>query len=518
MGKKRQCEGIQHVKYNQYAATNKSVSLLGFGSIRFSQNDIVDDDGLWRCAMLVRYANRCGINFFDVAPTYANNKAHTIFSYAFHEMENDFYISDKSSMIYDKTADDVYRRIINSITIMRVPKIHFFNMWSIMNIEHYKKIMEKDGPYEGALRAKREGLIDHIVCSTHASVTDNLKIIEDGFFEGITISLNVMTYTSQQPVIELAAEKGMAVVSMNPLGGGVISSNPEFFKFLICDNDSSTASEALRYVASIPGVTTVLSGMSSKQEVDENVESLLDETRYSNRYKNVNKIMQTGSMQICTGCNYCNDCPVGIPISAYMKSYNCVFFPEVEYMGQKVKYDDKEQNDCYKVFSHLKLNYDIIPFSSDNECIHCGLCEEKCTQKLPIMTRLSEIMELSNKFEYNVQCFFLRVSKIVEDSETKQIGFYPAGEYSSSLYDLCRPLFNEKGVALHIYDKDPDKWYKQFFDLTIQPPDKIRDTVDTVIITSYQYKNEIYDELKHYEDDGILIRKLHKDTDIRWFY
>jgi predicted aldo/keto reductase-like oxidoreductase len=502
--------------YNEYAKTGKMVSLLGFGSTRFKENDLLDDDGLWRCAMLVRYANKKGINYFDLAPEYANGKAHQIYAYAFQDIENNFYISDKSTLLNDKTADSVYRRINDSIKEMNVSKIHFYNMWSIMNMNHYKAIIAKGGPYDGAIRAKEEGLIDHIVCSSHAGVDVNLKMIDDCLFEGITISLNIMTYTSLQSVIVSAMEKKIAIVSMNPLGGGVIVTNSDSFGYLKQNNDENIAASALRFVASIPGVTTVLSGMSSQLEIDCNINSLNDKNTFNDRYLKINDVFYSEKTHICTGCGYCKECPSGIPIPAYMKAYNSVFFPPVEYLGRKINYDNEEKNMCYKIFCHLKQYYSIIPPTSENKCIKCGKCERHCTQKLPIINRLDEIYKLSDKFSYSVNHLLKRTVEFIEQSKTGHVGLYPAGAFSSSFYNLCISLFQESDIILHIFDKDPLKQGKEFSNYIIQPPDEIPTSVDVLIILHYVYQTEIYNELKYLENNGVKVLTLNTNNDIIW--
>ena len=137
--------------YRQYEKTGKSVSVLGFGSIRFPPDDLADEEGLWRCAELVRKASTNGVNFFDVAPVYADGLAERIYGMAFRDIPNPFYISDKSMITSDKTGDDVRRRIDQSLAYMGVEKITFYHMWSIMNLDHFHSVMAAGGPYDGAM-------------------------------------------------------------------------------------------------------------------------------------------------------------------------------------------------------------------------------------------------------------------------------------------------------------------------------------------------------------------------------
>jgi len=153
--------------YKEYGKTGKKVSALGFGGMRFNKEEY--DKDIEKCADIVRYASSKGINYFDTAPGYCEDKSEIIMGAAFKNMPNPFFVSTKSNYWSDKTADDVRRRCETSIERLGVDKINFYHMWCIMNMEHYRNVMAPGGPYEGALKLKEEGLIDHICISTHAT-------------------------------------------------------------------------------------------------------------------------------------------------------------------------------------------------------------------------------------------------------------------------------------------------------------------------------------------------------------
>ena len=88
---------------------------------------------------------------------------------AFKAMKNPFYVSTKSNISSEKTADEVRARIDKSLKRLGVDKINFYHMWCILSLDQYRKVIAPGGPYWGALKAKEEGLIDHICFSTHCS-------------------------------------------------------------------------------------------------------------------------------------------------------------------------------------------------------------------------------------------------------------------------------------------------------------------------------------------------------------
>ena len=78
-----------------------------------------------------------------------------------------------------------------------------------MNEGHYKDIIKPGGAYEGALKAKKMGLIEHIVFSNHAVPSVAIKIIEDGLFEGLTLSYNLLNFKLMDPVLKAASKKNI---------------------------------------------------------------------------------------------------------------------------------------------------------------------------------------------------------------------------------------------------------------------------------------------------------------------
>lgn len=362
--------------YKDYGKTGKKVSSIGFGGMRFRKEDYTES--LEKAAILVRKASELGINYFDTAPNYCDDKSEEIMGEAFKAMPNPFYVSTKSMISNEPTADAVRTRIDKSLKRLGVQKINFFNMWCILNLEQYKKVMAPGGPYEGALKAKDEGLIEHIVFSTHCSGEEIEKIVNDGYFEGVTLGYNATNFAFRQKGIKAAYAKGLGVVTMNPLGGGIIPQNPDFYSFIKQNEEDSLAQAALKFNASHKEITVALAGMGTLEEVLENVkagenfEIMTDEkiTLMSNK---VNQSLNS----LCTGCQYCEGCPKDIDIPKYMDAYNMYI----------LKKKDVE------ITNRLKWHWSMNTKKAE-ECIACGKCERQCTQHLPIIERLKYISKL----------------------------------------------------------------------------------------------------------------------------
>ena len=393
--------------YTQFGNTDKIVSRLGFGTNRFQQKHLQDEEGLHQCAEVVRYASSRGINYFDTGFNYDSGKSEAILGLAFKDMANPFFVSSKSSIHYDKTSDDVLRRIEASLHAMELERISFYLMWGIMNRDHYVGLMKKGGPYEGLVRAKERGLIEHICCSTHAQPDVILDIINDGYYEGITISFNAMTAKKLQPCLAAAYEKKIALISMNSLGGGAIPGLPAFFESLKLPEDDDVATAALRFNVSHKELTVALSGMGLIEEVEKNVRAVESEACISE--ERTKRFMYADNPvfdSFCTGCKYCLPCPVGIDINKYMTAYNYNYYPDTS--GATV---NKESRNPSLVLEKMRVRYGAAPDIDGNPCRRCGLCEQRCPMQLSIISCIDEMHGWPQKED--------DVIKIVE-----QDGFY----------------------------------------------------------------------------------------------
>jgi hypothetical protein len=355
--------------YKEYGRTGKKISVIGFGGMRFVKDG--ESYNLEKCAEVVRKANELGVNYFDTAPYYCDDQSEAIMGEAFKNMPGQFYVSTKSSQ---KNGDELRKQLEKSLKRMNLSKINFFHIWCILTMEDYKSRMVKGGAFEAARKAKEEGLIEHIVFSTHCNGDEIETIIKEGGFEGMTVGYNILNFPFRQKGIKAAYEHGLGVATMNPLGGGIIPRKAEYFDFIRDEGDKSVVEAALRFNGSHKEITTVLAGMGSVNEVLENVKIGDDMRQFSEaKLKDIENKLFSSMDKLCTGCRYCESCPKDIPVSKYMLAYN-----------------DSTLGAPQDTLNTLKWHWGI-PAEGVKECIECGLCESKCTQHLPIIERLKQI-------------------------------------------------------------------------------------------------------------------------------
>jgi predicted aldo/keto reductase-like oxidoreductase len=371
---------IGEMRYKEFGKTGKQVSVLGYGGMRFDPQD--EDTAI----QAVHRAAELGINYFDTAPGYCEDTSETFIGKALsllpEEKQQEIHISTKSHIGADPKADDVRKRIDDQLKKFKREKIQFYNMWCLMDMEHFEKVMAKGGPYEGALKAKEEGLIEHICCSAHASGEDIAAMVRAGVFEGITLGYNILNHEFRKEGMKAAAEAECGVVTMNPLGGGMLTRDEDMLSVLKEDEGDSFVAAALRFNFSHAEITVVLAGMKDTAEVEFNVkvaESVEDPD--PEVVKRLIEKFESLGEAFCTGCQYCLEhCPEEIQIHLYAGMWDRV--------RMKLPEDAKR---VYKVYLSGEDHW--LKGKRASSCTQCGECEPACTQKLPIREYMENIAE-----------------------------------------------------------------------------------------------------------------------------
>lgn len=362
--------------YKNYGDTDMRVSAIGMGCMRYDDQDVLANN-FDKCAEVALYAHSRGINYFDTAPFYCNDKSETITGIALSQLKRDsYFVSSKTNMstVGEVVNADTFRaRLEKTLTRLKVDYLDFYHLWCLLDIDSYQK--QSEALYSFFEQAKADGLIRNIVFSAHMQGEELEQVVASNKFKGMLIGYNALNYQFRQSGIEAAYKNGMGVVVMNPLGGGLIPQNPKFFQYLSEGTDLSVASAALKFVASHKEITITLAGCTTMEHVDDAVKAVdglveMPASEIIAKYQSSGLALNT----LCTGCGYCKKCPVNIDIPKFMDSYN------EKLLGASIK-------------DRLMYHWDI-PMSDAGKCIECGQCETLCTQHLPIIKRLKEISEI----------------------------------------------------------------------------------------------------------------------------
>lgn len=364
------------MRTKSYGSTGKDISVIGCGGMRFANPKDIEGS-----AELVTYAYDRGVNYFDTAPGYCEDKSEEIFGRAFKQMQpGSFYVSTKCS---SPDGDELRRSLEKSLDRLGVDKITFFHIWCIYSLEVWKERIS-GGAVSAAFKAKEEGLIEHVVASSHLPGEEVHVMLEDAPLEGLTLGYSAINFPYRQAALDLAAEKNIGVVTMNPLGGGLIPNNAQRFDFIRSPEDKSVVEAALRFNISQPAVTCALVGFSEKSHVDQAVDAVENFTPYTAEHiESLRQNIMENFNGLCTGCKYCQPCPADINIPRMMDAYNF-----------RILQGDDPQN----VLDRLKMHWSLDPKLAEN-CTQCGQCEDRCTQHLPIIERMKYIAEIGEKAE-----------------------------------------------------------------------------------------------------------------------
>ncbi|MCC0633941.1 aldo/keto reductase [Clostridioides sp. ZZV15-6388] len=378
------------MRYVEYGKTGKMVSVVGYGGLRFDLEKSDQEN-----ADLIKYAYEKGINYFDTAPGYCDDRSEDIFGLAFRQMiksgKTDFYVSTKGKPKEYDTAEKAIDAVKKSIERLGVSKINFYHIWNIRKMEHYEFAMRPGGQYEGLLKCKEEGLIDHIVFSSHQPGDEVIKVLDENKFEGVTMGINILNFPYRLKGAKHAVENGYGVVAMNPLSGGTIPKYNEELSFLAREGES-TVESALRFNIGIPQINISLIGVNKKQDIDDACKIADENKIYSDEdIYDIETRLSKNMNEICTGCGYCKVCPKDINTPAYMLFYN-----------EKQMFKKSDEEMIKSVYGLAHWNYTMNSKAKAKECIACGKCEIECTQHLPIIARLKEIKQWEENGVNNV--------------------------------------------------------------------------------------------------------------------
>ncbi len=369
------------MQYRKFGKLDWEVSALGFGAMRLplTDNDPEHIDEAESIRM-IRYAIDHGVNYVDTAYPYHGGRSEIVIGKALKDgyREKTKITTKLPSWLVESSAD--YDRFLNQqLERLQIDKIDFYLLHNLNN-KHWPKLRDLQVLRwaEGAMADGRIGLLGF-------SFHDNFKVLKEiiDSYDNWTIcqiQYNYMDiqYQAGTRGLKYAADKGLAVVIMEPLRGGRLSKEPPepIIKLWASVPQKRTPTEwGLRWVWNHPEVSVVLSGMSAMKQVIENV-ALADhsgagtltakELAITNQ---VRKAYRTLSPISCTKCEYCLPCPNGVEIPRIFELYN-----------DAIMYDDLRSPRLLYGMSPAALK----PEQRADQCTECGECMESCPQGLQI--------------------------------------------------------------------------------------------------------------------------------------
>lgn len=362
-------------------------SLLGFGCMRFPKTA----DGKINepeAARMIDKAIAGGVNYIDTAYPYHEGNSEIVVGKVLKKYDrNSYYLATKLPVWLVNTVQDVDKYLNEQLAKLQTDYIDFYLMHA-MNSERWKKMLEI-GCVKRLEELKAEGKIRYLGFSFHDSYEVFEEIINYRDWDFCQIQLNYMDADEQAGLkgYRLAESKEIPLIIMEPVKGGSLAafSDDITAKLKALDEKATPASFALRWVGSFPNVKVILSGMSTMEQVEDNLKTFTEFQTLNEEEKRVidevTAVLRGRVQNGCTGCRYCMPCPAGVDIPGCFSAWNTY---------------------------HVYQNYNIVKWKWEEElgeehqaknCIKCGKCEKVCPQKLSIRKDLEKVQADLDKKE-----------------------------------------------------------------------------------------------------------------------
>jgi uncharacterized protein len=380
------------MQYRKFGKLDWKASALGFGAMRLptlDTNTMGPNINEKEAIRMIRSAIDSGVNYVDTAYVYHAGRSEIITGRALKDgYRRKAMIATKLPVWNVNTSDDFDRFLDEQLTRLETDHIDFY-LFHALGRQSWKKVAGL-GLIEKAETARAAGKIGHIGFSFHDEADSFIEIV-DGYagWEFCQIQYNYMDteFQAGKKGLEYAASKGLAVIVMEPVRGGRLATPPPEIEAVFNDHPvkRSPAEWALQWVWNHPEVSMLLSGMTTMEQVEQNLVSA-SRSSANSFSKSDHELIQRVSEKFlsrasipCTACGYCMPCPSGVNIPRNFTLFNDGIIygnPSNARVGYNVFFEMKER----------ALN-----------CTRCKTCDEKCPQKIAISEMMPNIHAVLGK-------------------------------------------------------------------------------------------------------------------------
>lgn len=358
---------------------------LGFGLMRLpKEKDNPTKIDIERTKEMVDMFMKAGLTYFDTAFVYDGGESEKAAKLALVDRypRESYTLATKLASFAATDEASAKQELLTSLERTGAGYIDYYLLHALQD-GNYKKYDEWH-LWDYVKEMKEKGLIKHWGFSFHSTperLDEILTAHPDAEF--VQLQINYADWNNpdvqSRACYEVARKHGKSIVVMEPIKGGTLANPPKAVRDLLTSArpNLSVASWAIRFVASLDGIITVLSGMSTEEQMADNLSYMADFKPLSEDEKKVIKQAQDildGIDSIpCTSCHYCTDgCPMQIPIPEIFSARNKQLIWEQKEAGQ-ADYDKAVSNK-----------------GMASACIQCGQCEGVCPQHIDIINRLQD--------------------------------------------------------------------------------------------------------------------------------
>lgn len=366
----------------------ESVPKLGFGLMRLPHKG--DEYDMEQVKTMVDMFMEAGLTYFDTAFIYGNDgasekaaKTAIVDRYP----RNSFTLATKlNATMGCHDEESAKQQFFTSLERTGAGYFDYYLLHAVQDWSYQK--YEEYGIWDFVKEQKAKGLIKHWGFSFHSSPEMLDRVLtEHPDAEFVQLQINYADWedpnVASRGCYEVARKHGKSIVIMEPVKGGNLAAPPEPVAQVLkkADPDSSYASWAIRFAASLDGIITVLSGMSNIEQMQDNLSYMRDFKPLNEAEQEVIRKAQQALASVeqipCTRCHYCTDgCPMQIKIPEIFAARNR------QLIWNQTEWGQNEYNDAVKGSSKA------------SDCIQCGQCENACPQQIKVIDRLRECAQV----------------------------------------------------------------------------------------------------------------------------
>ena len=362
---------------------------IGFGLMRLPEKDGAID--IEQVSQMADAYMEAGFNYFDTAYVYHGGNSEKVVKEAIVKRfpRESFTIATKLPAWFLHSFEDRDKVFEEQLDRCGVDYFDYYLLHSLEDGNNYDTY-EKYDCFNWGIKKREEGRIRHFGFSFHGTPELLVQVLDKHpEIEFVQIQLNYADWDNKivhsGELYEILRDRNIPMIIMEPAKGGKLAClDDECAEILKAIRpDKSIASWAFRYVGSLPGIATILSGMSTPEQMEDNINTFKDFEPLSEEelaaIDKVKEIMNRVELAGCTSCKYCVEgCPMGIAIPDVISAVNT---------------KRKFPGDMRPQFFYNGL---VDRYSHASDCIACGQCEGVCPQHLPIIDLMKEAVE---KFE-----------------------------------------------------------------------------------------------------------------------
>ena len=372
------------MQYQELGNTGIKVSTLGFGCMRLPMTtqdgkEIVNDE---LATPLLQRAVELGINFFDSHWFYCNFDSQRAVGAALAPVRDKVYISTKTMLRHITKTEEFNNYLNKSLEQMGLDYLDFYHFPALSYATWTDKVLPLK-LIDEAEKAMSKGLIRHLSFSFHADPDKMKELIDTGAFSSVLGQYNLVDRRNEE-LFSYAKSKGVGTKVMGPLMGGVLTDGGQAFLKRMDSDADSAAEMGLRFCWGMPDVDMVLSGMSTIEQLEKNVEYAGRAVPEEEWHDMVDKSRQLRELNdlYCTNCNYCAVCPEKINIGRVFQLYL--------------------QHNIWGLSDSVRKRRDTRggPWGGDGPfgmpvrptaCTECGACLKACPQYIDIPAELKRV-------------------------------------------------------------------------------------------------------------------------------